>query len=70
MLRGATDDQACLRIWDLMERSEPNTGFDCAGDGFFARVRISYPAGDATGRVRLIERRSWEEAERTIKGFR
>ncbi len=70
MLRGATDDQACSRIWDLMERAEPDTGFDCAGDGFFARVRIPYPAGDAIGRECLIERRSRTWAERTIKGFR
>ncbi len=34
MLRGATDDQACLRIWDLMERAEPGTGFDRTGDIF------------------------------------
>ncbi len=53
-----------------MERAEPDTGFDRAGDVFFARVRIPYPAGDATGSVCLIERRSWEGAERTIKGFR
>ena len=70
MLRGATDDQACLRIWDLTEGARSDTGFDRAGDGFFTRVRIPYPVGDATGRVCLIERRSREGAERTIKDFR